>query len=225
MEARFNAVTYHMRPHAVIVLPEFITIELLSASDDFNARALAFKVQDSEAFAFIQYDTFKLDLTALDADFIESYFMLFDKMFARPVKNSKPIECMTTLMMWYLYRLHGTTPTAPVYASRPHEIFNGFVKLVSKNALKNRNVTFYANLLKVTPNYLNAVVRGKCCKSAKEWIDTVVIREAKMMLRGSKENLVTIAKALGFNNPAQFGTFFKKETGKTPGEYRDSQGV
>ncbi len=146
-------------------------------------------------------------------------------MFARPVKNSKPIECMTTLMMWYLYRLHGTTPTAPVYASRPHEIFNGFVKLVSKNALKNRNVTFYANLLKVTPNYLNAVVRGKCCKSAKEWIDTVVIREAKMMLRGSKENLVTIAKALGFNNAAQFGTFFKRETGMTPMEYRNSQGV
>ncbi|MBQ2489206.1 MAG: AraC family transcriptional regulator [Bacteroidales bacterium] len=34
-----------------------------------------------------------------------------------------------------------------------------------------------------------------------------------------------IATRTGFKNLSSFSRFFKKQTGMTPGEYRDSQGV
>ena len=49
------------------------------------------------------------------------------------------------------------------------------------------------------------------------------LSEAEVVLKGSDEKMDKIAEMLGFHNAAQFGTFFKKETGMTPGEYRNGK--
>ena len=59
-------------------------------------------------------------------------------------------------------------------------------------------------------------------RAAKEWINHIVAREAKLMLKGVDEK---VAKMLGFHNAAQFGTFFKKQTGMTPVEYRNRKEI
>jgi transcriptional regulator GlxA family with amidase domain len=46
-----------------------------------------------------------------------------------------------------------------------------------------------------------------------------------MLQNGSKDNLEKIAVALGFCNATQFGTFFRKQTGMTPMEYRNGKEI
>ena len=60
-------------------------------------------------------------------------------------------------------------------------------------------------------------------RAAKEWINHIVAREAKLMLKGVDEKVEKVAEMLGFHNAAQFGTFFKKHTGQTPMEYRNGK--
>ena len=65
----------------------------------------------------------------------------------------------------------------------------------------------------------------KSNKTAKEWINHIVAREAKLMLKGVDEKVEKVAEMLGFHNAAQFGTFFKKHTGQTPMEYRNRKEI
>jgi len=73
--------------------------------------------------------------------------------------------------------------------------------------------------------YLGALVKACSGRSAKEWINHIVAREAKLLLKGADEKVEKVAEMLGFRNPAQFGTFFKKENGMTPMEYRNGKGI
>ena len=65
----------------------------------------------------------------------------------------------------------------------------------------------------------------KSNKTAKEWINHIVARESKLMLKGVDEKVEKVAEMLGFCNATQFGTFFKKHTGQTPMEYRNGKGI
>lgn len=223
--AEFNATQMDLEKNVVIIMPENCTMELLSASGDFNARGLAFKVRDSENFGFIQYNALKMPLSEKEGAFLEKYFQLFDELFSMSVEDDKTFESLCSFVMFYLHHkyniIHGGNP----FISRPQKMFNDFIVLVNRCAVTERSVEYYAKRLDVTPNYLSAVIKEQSNKTAKEWINHILAREARLMLRGSKDNLETIAAALGFHNAAQFGTFFKRETGMTPGEYRDSQAV
>jgi AraC-like DNA-binding protein len=66
-----------------------------------------------------------------------------------------------------------------------------FKKLVSKHFLKERSVQFYADLLFITPKHLTEIIKTETGRSAKEWIDDMVILEAKILL---KEHDLTISE-------------------------------
>ncbi|HXI69163.1 MAG TPA: AraC family transcriptional regulator [Verrucomicrobiae bacterium] len=48
------------------------------------------------------------------------------------------------------------------------------------------------------------------------------VEEAHRRLSGTDEDITNIAHALGFSSSQYFATVFRRETGMTPGEYRDS---
>jgi AraC-like DNA-binding protein len=59
-------------------------------------------------------------------------------------------------------------------------------------------------------------------QSAPEWIDQYVILEAKQMLKHSDLCIKEISDELNFANPSFFFKYFKKHTGMTPNQYRNS---
>ncbi|MCM1312862.1 MAG: helix-turn-helix domain-containing protein [Bacteroides sp.] len=107
-------------------------------------------------------------------------------------------------------------------ASRKEEIFMKFIAEVEKHYRTNRNVTFYAEKLFVSPKYLSSVIRRVSHKYATDWIDDYVILEAKSMLRGRKYTVKEICNRLNFANQSFFAKYFKQHTGYTPKEYRNS---
>ncbi len=97
-----------------------------------------------------------------------------------------------------------------------------FVELVNKHCLSEHGTAFYAEQLFVTPHYLTLQIKKESGLTAKEWIDKALTTQAKVMLKGSDLQVAQIAHRLSFPNASFFSRFFKRMTGATPQEYRNS---
>lgn len=83
-------------------------------------------------------------------------------------------------------------------------------------------VTFIAQQLNVSAKYLSDLLKIETGMTALELIHIYIISEAKNLLSREEMRVTEIAYKLGFENPPYFSRLFKKETGQTPLEYRQS---
>ncbi|MBZ4192440.1 helix-turn-helix transcriptional regulator [Niabella beijingensis] len=97
-----------------------------------------------------------------------------------------------------------------------------FYDLVDQHHSKNRSVSYYARLLHLHPNYLNAIVNKHSGLSAKELIDDKILQEARYLLRATTFSVKELAFHLGFENAGYFSSFFRKRSGSSPIEFRRS---
>ena len=82
-------------------------------------------------------------------------------------------------------------------------------------------VQYFANKLRLTPNYLGDIIKHLTHKSAIETIHDFVIKKSKELLEERNDlNNSEIAYELGFEYPNYFAKFFRKHLNLTPKEYR-----
>ena len=81
-------------------------------------------------------------------------------------------------------------------------------------------VSYCANELNMSANYLGDLLRKETGKNTQEHIQDFVVNKAKNNLLGSTVSLSEIAYQLGFEYPQHFSKVFKKKTGQTPSAYR-----
>ncbi|MCG8580520.1 MAG: helix-turn-helix domain-containing protein [Bacteroidales bacterium] len=79
---------------------------------------------------------------------------------------------------------------------------------------------YYAQLLSIHPNHLNAVVKSITGKTALKHIHNHILRLAKSELIQTNKSVKEIAYTLHFESPNNFSSFFKKNAGVTPLTYR-----
>lgn len=91
-----------------------------------------------------------------------------------------------------------------------------------ERSLKLNTATDYARNLSVHVNYLNRAVKQHTGKTTTEHIALRIVQEAQALLQHTDWNISEIAYSLGFEYPAYFNNFFKKMTGATPGEVRNT---
>ncbi|WP_271393061.1 AraC family transcriptional regulator [Aequorivita sinensis] len=94
---------------------------------------------------------------------------------------------------------------------------------VEKSYKKEHSTTFYANELHITPDHLNRTIKSRMGKTAKEYIQARIITEAKRLLCFTDLTTKEIAYELGFNAPANFSAFFKKNTKVSPSDFKLNQ--
>ncbi len=107
--------------------------------------------------------------------------------------------------------------------SRTQEIFMKFSSLVKEHYKETRNVKYYADQLCITPKYLCKIVSECVGSSPSQFIDSLVMNEAKEMLRTTNMSIQNISDALNFPNQSFFGRFFKTHAGVSPGTFRNSE--
>ncbi len=107
--------------------------------------------------------------------------------------------------------------------SRKEYIFERFYEFLVESYQSERSVKFYADQLCLTPKHLSGVVKEVSGKTVGEWIDELVILEAKALLNSSSMNIQEIADRLNFANQSFFGKYFKHYTGMSPKEYRKNR--
>ena len=74
--------------------------------------------------------------------------------------------------------------------------------------------------LSVHANHLNRVVKEVTGKTTTGHIADRIVKEAKALLLHTNWNVSEIAYSLGFEYPAYFNNFFKKQTQQTPRSFR-----
>jgi YesN/AraC family two-component response regulator len=104
--------------------------------------------------------------------------------------------------------------------TRKEELLMSFVKLLAQHFKKERSVQYYADLLFVTPKHLTKTVKEITNKTCGEFIDEMVISEAKILLDDNSISIGNVADALHFSDQFFFSKFFKNHTGLNPSEYR-----
>ncbi len=95
-------------------------------------------------------------------------------------------------------------------------IISKFKHLVNDNFTAEHSTSFYAGLLYITPDHLNRVIKQGIGKTAKEYIQSRILIEAKRLLYFTQFSNKEIAYQLGFSEPANFSAYFKKLTGFSP---------
>ena len=84
------------------------------------------------------------------------------------------------------------------------------------------SVSWCAEQMHLSPNYFGDIVKRELGISAKEYINNKMVDVAKSMLFDYRYNISEVAYNLGFKYPQHFTRMFKRATGKTPAEYRET---
>ena len=108
---------------------------------------------------------------------------------------------------------------SPIH-NRAEEYFRQFTELLGEHYKHERSVGFYARQLCITPKYLTTLIKRISGKSVSEWIDNYVILEAKTLLKYSNMSVPEIAYYLNFPNQSFFGSYFKRNAGMSPSQYK-----
>lgn len=82
------------------------------------------------------------------------------------------------------------------------------------------SVAYFAEECNLSANYFGDLIKKETGRSAKEYIQDKIIREAKNKIFEPEKNISEIAYELGFKYPQHFTRLFKDRVGYTPSEYR-----
>jgi AraC-like DNA-binding protein len=101
-------------------------------------------------------------------------------------------------------------------------VIRDFMQLILENSRTEHNVLFYAARLYLTTTQLSRILKAQTGKTAINWINEVQILESRLLLRKKELLIQEVAEIMNFSDQSSFGKFFKKHTGMSPLEYRNS---
>jgi AraC family transcriptional regulator, transcriptional activator of pobA len=127
----------------------------------------------------------------------------------------------TLLEYFEIYETKDSEPHLYKTPSRAQKIASDFKNLVNKHSLYQRKLAFYADKLALTTKHLTETIKLETGKTAGEWIDEMVLLEAKILLHKPEYTIAQIADILSFADQSAFGKFFKNLEGQSPKNYRE----
>ena len=214
----------------MIILADQI-LELEYISEDFDGLVIAmskrffegFELDDSFSTFTSVYNDPCIFLTPSELEAMKMYYTLTQNAI-RANENPHRLEIVRHLTKAFFYGagyyFHKMDNKAEI--SRNKALFDNFMKLVQKHFKEQRNLDFYANKLCLTPKYMSSVIKEAGGKSAGEWIDERVILEVKALLKSTNMTIQQISDELNFPTQSSFGKYFKRLTGISPKEYRNT---
>ena len=166
-----------------------------------------------------------IEISDSDSRQLLEFIRLMENETAHPGQFSE--QTLGNLFVAQLYKIGSVIqhyiaadPAAEGDKSRADIYFREFLQTLSQHYKTERTVAFYAQQLCVTPKYLTTLVKRISGRAVSEWIEIYVILEAKTLLKYSSLSIQEIAYALNFPNQSFFGSYFKRNTGMSPSQYK-----
>ena len=228
-----NGGSYNVTESHFFIVPPSSPIRLLSSSPGVSVYIIGFlpALQDvvskqfSLSFFYYVHQHPLWQLTPRSRRALLSFYDVYDYtcneqpgQFSTEIANS--MFCIFMQMCYQsqqarveLANLSDTSMTSRSLGTR-------FFKLVHENYKSRHNVSFYADLLCVSSNYLAQVDRSFSGRTPKDIIDRRLAVEALFLLTKTEKNIQEISNELGFPDQSYFGRFFKRVFGLSPLNYR-----
>ncbi|MFF7633430.1 AraC family transcriptional regulator [Kitasatospora sp. NPDC008050] len=172
-------------------------------------------VQDPAAVAWPLGPAEYAPLAGAAAELITEYERL-------PSGGELTVELLRLLLAGLLLRLARCTPAAgPVLPA--DSVLRRFQAELERSFAHTRQAQDYAGRLGYAPRTLNRACQAATGRTAKQLIEERVVLEARRLLVHTDLPVAAVGRRVGFGEPTNFGKFFLRETGRTPGEFRSAE--
>jgi len=229
---KMNKVDYHIEQEAILtILPE-MTVEPLSYSEDFRATVFLMSYDFIEKFTILPefisntevLNSPLLYATAQDQEMIEELVTLIVKYYRQPktiLLNQLIQYLVFSLITGVAKSYQSLTKKENLQKNRINQITDAFFELLQEHGDLQRQVSFYAEQLHLTPQHLNSLIKKRTGKSIKSWIGFAVINKAKEYLTTTSLSIKEISDKMEFADASLFCRYFKRYIGQTPNAYRN----
>jgi AraC family transcriptional regulator, transcriptional activator of pobA len=187
--------------------------ELFALSgDNLRQRVTGLPFYDMTAPPFVQIETERKSI--------------MDNLFFTALERQRTSSQNDSLLMAYLNVIFAEAQiayeNAPVQTSlnAATRLAKEFRIAVEYHYQARKQVQEYAQMLGVTANHLVETVRQTTGITPGQFLGERLLLEAKRLLIYTNDTISEIAYELSFENPSQFGRWFKSLEGVTPGQFR-----
>ena len=231
-ECTINGKNYNVKAHDIIMsLPNYV-LERQKRTDDLSVNSLCISrslFQNSsynwDVVSFLIAHPI-LSLTDMEYTCLSLYYSLISVKIGDKNKLGyrESMQCLLKSFMCELYGVIGRyISVGAVNYSQGHNLFKGFLDLLTSVYPKPRSVSFYAETLNVTSKYLSSVCKATCGETASMLIHKAVTKDIADLLSYSNKSIKEIMVELDFPSLSFFGKYVKKHFGVGPKEYRSKR--
>lgn len=233
VDFKLNMKSYHIEAPAVLIVMYDQICQPMSYSEDLKCRAIVMSQEFSDSMfanssSLMPLKNLVSDNPVIDTKDSENAFgMLFDLLLniAKSPLTEFKLEAAKhlTLSMFYGYS-HQTYQynETKLVNSRKKELYNLFLEKVEAYHKQEREVLFYADKLCVTPKYLSQILKEVSGHTGLEIIEEYTITTCKALLSSTTMSVQQISDEMNFPSQSVFGKYFKRLTGLSPKEYRNT---
>lgn len=127
--------------------------------------------------------------------------------------------CLT--MMYDIFEAHAQRDATDIHTDRTAYIVKQLMALLATGISRTeRDVSYYAERLNVSPKYLSATIKRVTGHSVTSYIDRHTIPILKEYLNDESLSLTQIADMMNFTSLSYFSRYCTKHLGLSPSEYR-----
>ena len=129
--------------------------------------------------------------------------------------------CLT--MMYDIFEAHAQRDATDTHSDRTAYIVKQLMALLATGISRTeRDVSYYAERLNVSPKYLSATIKRVTGHSVTSYIDRHTVPILKDYLNDERLSLTQIAEQMNFASLSYFSRYCTKHLGQSPSEYRQS---
>ena len=228
-----NQKNFSARAGESLFIPEASLFQVLQESDDLEIYILIYQIKPirdaigntvTSMYLYSQLvpEPCYVWKTGEEEDVLKYMFLLDSTL--RVEENTFNLSEQKVLLLALTYRLcsvyNRKLITDSESVGHKNDIFIRLIQLIEQYYTQQRGVEFYADKLCLSPKYLSALSKSICGYTVQELVFKAIIRKSISLLKNTQKNIQEISDFFNFPNASYFGTFFKKQTGMSPQQYR-----
>ncbi len=201
------------------IVPPGILVMPLENEPTLNISVVSIS-NESLTHSYKQKMPVTLHLDAEQRSIVENYLNLVNQLAQADDAHEQVLASVVDSLIGYALGLASDRENDEVKLTHHQQLFRRFHLLLTQHGVNEHKIAFYAHRLAITPNYLNHIIKEVSGQTVTEWINQLLVSEARAALSYSNMSIQDIAYALNFPNVPFFCKFFKNHTGMRPTQYR-----
>ena len=229
----FNGRCYHIVKNDLVVIPNPTKMKNLAAHADLQVEWFAADYKflqnllPSNNYSIggsisLNQDPIVPLTEEQAARILEDFHRLRDRMVERQLMFYHELMgslCLT--MMYDIFEAHAQRDATDTHTDRTAYIVKQLMALLATGISRTeRDVSYYAERLNVSPKYLSATIIRVTGHSVTSYIDRHSIPILKDYLNDERLSLTQIADLMNFTSLSYFSRYCTKHLGQSPSEYR-----
>ena len=231
----FNERCYHIVKNDLVVIPMPDRVKNIAAHDDLQVEWFAADYKflqnllPSNNYSIggsisLNQDPVVPLTEEQAARILEDFHRLRDRMVERQLMFYHELMgslCLT--MMYDIFEAHAQRDATDTHTDRTAYIVKQLMALLATGISRTeRDVSYYAERLNVSPKYLSATIKRVTGHSVTSYIDRHTIPILKDYLNDERLSLTQIADLMNFTSLSYFSRYCTKHLGQSPSDYRMS---